>query len=151
MIEEVRQWPPLRVVDAWWGCHKDVRSKKGHLLAWRPRNDEDVHVDVHAGDGPDSLPSPQAWRKWSQYLFFTKRIEESVANGRMAQQAIHKLDGLRGPQTVPQLHRELQPKGRRKKQSPPTKTNSTAAVGGTDDDRSTEASFPPGDDEAMED
>ena len=41
-IEGVGQRPPLRLVDARWGCHRDVRSKKGHLPAWRPRNDDNV-------------------------------------------------------------------------------------------------------------
>ena len=60
----------------------------------------------------------QAWRKWSQYQFFTKRIEDSIANGKTALQAIHELDALRGSRTLPQLHRELQPKGRKKKKGP---------------------------------
>ncbi|KAH8989232.1 hypothetical protein EDB92DRAFT_1786583, partial [Lactarius akahatsu] len=94
-IEGVGQWPPLQLVDARWGCHRDMRSKKGHLPAWRPRNDENAR------------------HKWSQYQFFTRRIKESVANGRTAPQAIHKLEGLRGPRTVPQLHRVLQPKGQK--------------------------------------
>ncbi|KAH8981869.1 hypothetical protein EDB92DRAFT_1779398, partial [Lactarius akahatsu] len=76
-IEGVGQRPPLRLVDARWGCRRDMRSKKGHLPAWRPRNDKNAR------------------RKWSQYQFFTRRIEESVANGRTAPQAIHKLEGLR--------------------------------------------------------
>ncbi len=42
MIEGVGQRPSLRLVDARWGCHQDVRSKKIHLPAWRPRNDENV-------------------------------------------------------------------------------------------------------------
>ncbi|KAH9011297.1 hypothetical protein EDB84DRAFT_1247410, partial [Lactarius hengduanensis] len=96
-IEGVGQRPPLRLVDARWGCRRDVRSMKGHLPAWRPRNDENAR------------------RKWSQYQFFIRRIEESVANGRTALQAIHELEGLRlrGHRTLPQLHRELQPKGRK--------------------------------------
>lgn len=57
----------------------------------------------------------QARRKWSQYQFFTKRIEDNMANGMTALQAIHELDTLRGSRTLPQLHRELQPKGRKKK------------------------------------
>ena len=44
MIEGVGQRPPLRLVDARWGCHRDMRSKKGHLAAWRPRNDENVGI-----------------------------------------------------------------------------------------------------------
>jgi hypothetical protein len=57
----------------------------------------------------------QAWRKWSQYQFFTKRIEDNMANGMTALQAIHELDALHGSRTLPQLHCELQPKGRKKK------------------------------------
>ena len=38
-----------------------------------------------------------------------------MANGMTALQAIHELDALRGSRTLPQLHRELQPKGRKKK------------------------------------
>jgi hypothetical protein len=40
-----------------------------------------------------------------------------MANGMTALQAIHELDILRGSRTLPQLHRELQPKGRKKKKS----------------------------------
>src|SRR6266702_1930226 len=71
----------------------------------------------------DSRLSHQARRKWSQYQFFISHIETSVANGRTALQAIRELDDLCGSRTLPQLHRELQPKGRRKKRSPPAKTN----------------------------
>ena len=49
-----------------------------------------------------------------QYQFFTKRIEDSMANGMTTLQAIHELDTLRGSRTLPQLHHELQPKGRKK-------------------------------------
>ena len=42
VIERVGQKPPLRLVDAQWGCHKDQRSNKGHLPAWRPRRDDNV-------------------------------------------------------------------------------------------------------------
>jgi hypothetical protein len=42
VIEEVGQRPPLRLVDAQWGYHKDQRSNKGHLPAWRPRRDDNV-------------------------------------------------------------------------------------------------------------
>lgn len=42
VIEGVGQKPPLRLVDAQWGCHKDQRSNKGHLPAWRPRRDDNV-------------------------------------------------------------------------------------------------------------
>ncbi len=76
-----------------------------------------------------------------------------MANGRPALQAIRELDDLRGSRTLPQLHRELQPKGRREKRSllAKTNTNSVAAAGSTTDDgRSTAASFPPRDDVAME-
>jgi len=75
-----------------------------------------------------------------------------MANGRTALQAIHELDDLHSSQTLPQLHCELQPKGRRKKHSPPAKMNinSIAAAGSTTDNgQSTAASFPPGDDIAM--
>jgi hypothetical protein len=41
-----------------------------------------------------------------------------MANGKTALQAIHELDSLRGSRTLPQLHRELQPKGRKKKKGP---------------------------------
>ena len=41
-IDGVGQRPPLRCVDERWGCHRDTRSKKGHLPAWRPRNDKNV-------------------------------------------------------------------------------------------------------------
>ena len=44
VIEGVGQKPPLRLVDAQWGCHKDQRSNKGHLPAWRPRRDDNVSV-----------------------------------------------------------------------------------------------------------
>ncbi|KAN0139096.1 hypothetical protein V8E53_003098, partial [Lactarius tabidus] len=113
MVEGVGQRPPLRLMDARWGCYTDVRSRKGHLPAWRPRNNENVC----------------ARRKWSQYQFFTRRIEESVANGRTALQAVHELDNLRGSRTLPQLHRELQPKGWKRKQGSPTATNAVAAAG----------------------
>ena len=43
-----------------------------------------------------------------------------MANGMTALQAIHELDALRGSRTLPQLHRELQPKGRKKKGPIPT-------------------------------
>jgi hypothetical protein len=46
MIEGVGQRPPLRLVDARWGCHRDMRSKKGHLSAWRPRNDDNVCLSI---------------------------------------------------------------------------------------------------------
>ncbi|KAF8258495.1 hypothetical protein EI94DRAFT_1483438, partial [Lactarius quietus] len=95
-VEGVGQRPPLRLVDAQWGCHRDVRSQKGHLPAWRPRNNDNAR------------------RIWSQYQFFTRRIEESVAHGGTALQAVRDLDDRRGSQTLPQLHRELQPKGRKK-------------------------------------
>jgi hypothetical protein len=133
MVEGVGQRPPLRLVDARWGCHTDVRSRKGHLPAWRPRNNENVCVDPTR---PMARPSSftQARRKWSQYQFFTRRIEESVANGRTALQAVHELDNLRGSRTLPQLHRELQPKGRKRKQGSPTATNAVAAAGSGDGD-----------------
>jgi hypothetical protein len=44
VIKGVGQRPPLRLVDAQWGCHKDQRSKKGHLPEWRPRRDDNVSV-----------------------------------------------------------------------------------------------------------
>ena len=53
--------------------------------------------------------------KWSQYQFFIKHIELGIANGSTALNAVHELDAKRGLHTVPQLHRELQPKGRKKK------------------------------------
>jgi hypothetical protein len=75
------------------------------------------------------MDAVQARRKWSQYQFFTKRIEDSMANGMTALQAIHELDALRGSRTLPQLHRELQPKGRKKKG--PIPTASVVREGGT--------------------
>jgi hypothetical protein len=68
-----------------------------------------------AVDGKLLIEAMQARRKWCQYKFFTKRIDDSMANGMTALQAIHELDDLRGSRTLPQLHRELQPKGRKKK------------------------------------
>ncbi|KAF8259286.1 hypothetical protein EI94DRAFT_1468862, partial [Lactarius quietus] len=94
-IEGVGQLPPLRLVDARWGCHKDTRTQRGHLPAWRPRKNENAR------------------RIWSQYQFFTRRIEESVAHGGTALQTVRDLDAQRGSRTLPQLHRELQPKGRK--------------------------------------
>ncbi|KAI9447025.1 hypothetical protein BJY52DRAFT_1092766, partial [Lactarius psammicola] len=96
MIEGVGQRPSLQLVDARWGCHQDTRSKKGHLPAWRPRNDGNAR------------------KRWSQYQFFVRCIEASVANGRTALQTIRELEDLRGSRTLPQLHCELQLKGRRK-------------------------------------
>src|SRR6266702_7363003 len=55
----------------------------------------------------DSRLLHQARRKWSQYQFFIRCIEASVANGRTALQAIRELDDLRGSRTLPRLHREL--------------------------------------------
>lgn len=75
----------------------------------------------------------QARRKWSQYQFFTKRIDDSMANGMTALQAIHELDALRGSRTLPQLHRELQPKGRKKKSPIPTQAASVDVEGGAVD------------------
>ncbi|KAN0126226.1 hypothetical protein V8E53_015271, partial [Lactarius tabidus] len=92
MVKGVGQRLPLCLMDARWGCHTDVCSRKGHLPAWQPRNNENAR------------------QKWSQYQFFTRCIEESVANGRTALQAVHELDNLRGSRTLPQLHQELQPK-----------------------------------------
>ena len=42
VIDGVGQSPPLHLVDTQWGCHKDQRSNKGHLPAWRPRRDDNV-------------------------------------------------------------------------------------------------------------
>ena len=74
------------------------------------------------------MEAVQARRKWSQYQFFTKWIEDSMANGMTASQAIHELDALRGSRTLPQLHRELQPKGRKKKSPIPTASESTSMI-----------------------
>jgi hypothetical protein len=73
------------------------------------------------------METVQARRKWSQYQFFTKRIDDSMGNGMTALQAIYELETLRGSRTLPQLHRELQPKGRKKKSSVPTGTASSAS------------------------
>jgi hypothetical protein len=72
----------------------------------------------------------QARRKWSQYQFFTNQIEDSMANGMTALQAIHELDALRGSRTLPQLHRELQPKGRKKKKGPMASVDVEGGRGG---------------------
>jgi hypothetical protein len=80
------------------------------------------------------MKAVQARRKWSQYQFFTKRIEDSMANGMMAFQAIHELDALRGSRTLPQLHRELQPKGRKKKSPIPTASVDVEGHGGMVDE-----------------
>ncbi|KAF8259909.1 hypothetical protein EI94DRAFT_1773821 [Lactarius quietus] len=124
-VEGVGQRPPLRLVDARWGCHRDVRSQKGHLPAWRPRNNDNAR------------------RIWSQYQFFTRCIEESIAHGGTALQAIHDLDDQRGSRSLPQLHRELQPKGRKKKA--PAAPNATAAAGpgSTGDGQSRVGGSPP--------
>ena len=84
----------------------------------------------------------QARRKWSQYLFFTRRIEDIVAKGGTAIQAVRELDNLRGSRTVPQLHRELQPRKERRVQDTPTTANAVAAVEGVDDRRSAVVSLP---------
>jgi hypothetical protein len=142
MIEGVGQQPPLRRVDEQWGCHRDTRSKKGHLAAWRPRNDENVggFCSLYHFTRPTAQ---QARRKWSQYQFFIKHIEESVAKGMPALQAIRELDGQRGSRSLPKLHRELQPKGRKRKHVPATSSTVVAAAGSADNDGSTAASLPP--------
>jgi hypothetical protein len=42
LIEGVGRAPPLQLVEAEWGHHKDKRTGKGRLPAWRPRKDEKV-------------------------------------------------------------------------------------------------------------
>ena len=145
-IDRVGQKPPLQRVDELWGCHRDTRSKKGHLLAWRPRNDENVcrsacpHACILAhplsswttvrGDEADPDPTSQARRKWSQYQFFTRHIEDRIANGGTTLQAIHELDGLRGSRMLPQLHRELQPKRQHGKKDSPLGMTATVMAAG---------------------
>ena len=72
-------------------------------------------VGPRRGDEADPDLTSQARRKWSQYQFFTQCIENRIANGGTALQAIHELDGLCGSQMLSQLHCKLQPKGRRGK------------------------------------
>lgn len=57
-----------------------------------------------------------------------------ASNGRTAFQAVHELDKLRTSQTLLQLHRELQSKGRKRKQGSLTTTNAVARAGSGDDD-----------------
>jgi hypothetical protein len=45
-IEGVGRAPPLQLVEAEWGHHKDKRTGKGRLPAWRPRKDEKVSTTV---------------------------------------------------------------------------------------------------------
>ena len=44
LVEGVGRAPPLQLVEAEWGHHKDKRTGKGRLPAWRPRKDEKVNV-----------------------------------------------------------------------------------------------------------
>lgn len=44
--------------------------------------------------------------------------------GKTALQAVQELDSMRGNRTLPQLHRTLQPKGRKKKGTTPLTTES---------------------------
>ena len=44
LVEGVGRAPPLQLVEAEWGHHKDKRTGKGRLPAWRPRKDEKVTV-----------------------------------------------------------------------------------------------------------
>ena len=44
LIEGVGRAPPLQLIDAEWGHHKDKRTGKGRLPAWRPRKDEKVSL-----------------------------------------------------------------------------------------------------------
>ena len=48
-INGVGQKPPLQRVDECWGCHRDTRSKKGCLPAWRSRNDKNVRCWLLSG------------------------------------------------------------------------------------------------------
>ncbi|KAF8257117.1 hypothetical protein EI94DRAFT_1709554 [Lactarius quietus] len=102
------------------------------------------------GEYPDVLTLWKSWdegmrarRIWSQYQFFTRRIEENIAHGGTALQAIRDLDDQRGSRSLPQLHRELQPKGRKKKA--PAAPNATAAAGpgSTGDGQSRVGGSPP--------
>ncbi|KAH9045846.1 hypothetical protein EDB84DRAFT_1265770, partial [Lactarius hengduanensis] len=74
-IEGVEQQLPLRLV---------VGLPHGHAL-------KEEHLPAN------SFLSHQAQRKWSQYQFFTRHIEESMANGKTALRAIHELEGLCSP------------------------------------------------------
>ena len=46
LIEGVGRAPPLQLVEAEWGHHKDKRTGKGRLPAWRPRKDEKVSTVI---------------------------------------------------------------------------------------------------------
>ncbi|KAF8260772.1 hypothetical protein EI94DRAFT_1706057 [Lactarius quietus] len=97
--------------------------------------------------GPRNLGNyPNACRIWSQYQFFTWRIEESIAHDGMALQTVCNLDAQCSSQTLPQLQQELQPKGWKGKM--PATPNTTAEAGprcaGNDPSRMG-TSPPPGD------
>ena len=47
LFEGVGRAPPLQLVEAEWGHHKDKRTGKGRLPAWRPRKDEKVSSYIY--------------------------------------------------------------------------------------------------------
>ena len=46
LVEGIGRAPPLQLVEAEWGHHKDKRTGKGRLPAWRPRKDEKVSTAI---------------------------------------------------------------------------------------------------------
>jgi hypothetical protein len=51
---------------------------------------------------------------WSQFQFFVKPIEQALASGSTASEAIRDFENQRGQLSVPKFHKMLQPKKGRK-------------------------------------
>ena len=114
LVDGVGRGPPLRLVDAEWGWHKDKRTGKGTLPAWRPRNNETVSFLFKSVHGQSNLMF-QARKRWSQFMSIVMRVQENISNGRTASEAVAELETLRDGQTLPQMQAALRPKGRKLK------------------------------------
>ncbi|KAH8997106.1 hypothetical protein EDB86DRAFT_3153509, partial [Lactarius hatsudake] len=94
LIEGVGRKPPLRLVDEEWGLQKHWQTSKGRLPSWQPHQNVSMSVQ----------------QTWSQFQFFVKRIEQALANGSTASEALQDFESQCGDQSMLKFHKFLQPR-----------------------------------------
>jgi hypothetical protein len=126
LIEGVGRKPPLRLVDKEWGSQKHQQTSKGRLPSWRPHQNVSVSTFIQQIDF--SLNSlAQARQTWSQFQFFIKRMDQALASGSTASEALQDFESQRGDQSVPKFHKSLQPKKEAKNKQPSAPTDDTVS------------------------
>jgi hypothetical protein len=68
----------------------------------------------------------QVRQTWSQFQFFIRRVEQALANGSTASEALQDFELQRGDHSMPGFHKILQPKKGTKNKTLPASTDTTS-------------------------